>query len=66
MIDNSKIVKSVIPTVKDEELIRSCCSTGFCSWDRLVTDYLNRDPNYAGRIKGFRAGEQGLEILFKD
>lgn len=65
MLDKEKIVKSVTPTIKDENVVREAGSTGFCSWGRLVEDYLNADPNYNGRILGVRASEQGLEILFK-
>lgn len=66
MIDsNGRVVKSVNPLVKDEDILRESGSTGFCSFNRLVEDYLNRDPNYRGRVNGFRVSDQGLEILFK-
>lgn len=66
MIDsNGRVVKSVNPLVKDEDILRESGSQGFCSFDRLVEDYLNRDPNYRGRVNGFRVSNQGIEILFK-
>ena len=65
-MNNTSIVKSVNPQIKDEEVINKSASVGFCSFSRLVEDYLNKDPNYKNKINGFRVTNQGIEILFKN
>lgn len=65
-MDNTQIVKSVNPQIKDEDVIAKSGTAGFCSFDRLVQDYLNREPVYKDRINGFRVTKHGLEILFKN